>query len=200
MFSSCRGGRSERAVRFGADRCVHRVVYPSPLVWHDGAGAPVRSLKGSSVRRGWVTCSRFAAKRSSSRSSIRAVLNLLPVPQFCRTQLVSPSCCHSTTMRETATHPHFWGASPATGAMTANKNASAKLRRRREWWAQQLQRRAQLADTHCARCQAPAPAEHDPLVPATPGSALRVVMEYDRHTDERIRPHDRGRALVCVSA
>jgi len=41
--------------------------------------------------------------------------------------------------------------------MTANKNASAKLRRRREWWAQPLQRRAQLADTHCARCQAPEP-------------------------------------------
>jgi len=65
-------------------------------------------------------------------------------------------------MRETATHPHFLGGLSGHGAMTVNKNASAKLRRRREWWAQQLQRRAQLADTHCARCQAPEPAEDDP--------------------------------------
>ena len=83
--------------------------------------------------------------------------------------------------------------------MTANKNASAKLRRRREWWAQQLQRRAQLADTHCARCQAPEPAEDDPLVPATPGSALRVVSWNMTGTQTKEPDHTTVAGLLSVS-
>jgi hypothetical protein len=49
-----------------------------------------------------------------------------------------------------------------------------------------LQRRAQLADTHCARCQAPEPAEDRPAGTSNTGKrAASCVTEYDRHTDQR---------------